>query len=256
MQVLVKGVGMKEKSSPKTTGKVDKDVVGEMRMSSGKPRPRPNITFGATIKMKTSCGNLYVTINEDEKGPLEVFARLGKSGGCLASYTEAIGRLVSLALRSGVDPNSIVRQLTGIRCPLPILFGKDRVLSCSDAIGQALKKYLEMRLQHRLQSTEPENIFSKPIPSEKQIEQNSSVKATSSEKKSNSNNSLFFLSKDVVPLNPDNGLIKARKTQKSEEIGSEDAYNGWSPQCPECGAIMEFKEGCATCPVCGYSKCM
>ncbi|NIM44797.1 MAG: vitamin B12-dependent ribonucleotide reductase, partial [Nitrososphaeria archaeon] len=76
-----------------------------------RPRSRPEIILGATIKMRTSCGNLYVTVNEDKQGLFEVFARLGKSGGCLASYTEAIGRLVSLALRTGTDVNAVINQL-------------------------------------------------------------------------------------------------------------------------------------------------
>ena len=114
-----------------------------------KPRPRPKITFGATIKMKTGCGNLYVTINEDENGICEVFSTLGKAGGCAASQTEAISRLISLALRSGIDPESIVDQLKGIRCPNPIWQDGDKILSCADAIAKAIEKYLSMRKEEK-----------------------------------------------------------------------------------------------------------
>jgi ribonucleoside-diphosphate reductase alpha chain len=90
------------------------------------------------MRMETGCGNLYVTTNETEDGPFELFAQIGKTGGCAASQTEAIGRLVSLALRSGVEPRSVARQLRGVRCPYPSWNKGHKILSCADGIGQAL----------------------------------------------------------------------------------------------------------------------
>jgi len=107
------------------------------------PRPRPEVVTGRTTRMETGCGNLYVTTNETDEGPFELFAQIGKTGGCAASQTEAIGRLVSLALRSGVDPRAVARQLRGVRCPYPSWNRGHKVLSCADAIGQALEGYLE-----------------------------------------------------------------------------------------------------------------
>lgn len=109
------------------------------------PRARPIITVGTTQKTTTGCGNLYVTINEDDQGPSEIFAMMGKSGGCAASQAEATGRLVSLALRSGIDVSAIIEQLKGIRCPSPIWSNGGMILSCSDAIAKALERYWQQK---------------------------------------------------------------------------------------------------------------
>ncbi len=105
------------------------------------PRPRHEVTWGATRKMNTGCGSLYVTINEDEQGIFEVFAAMGKGGGCAASQTEAIGRLISLAMRSGVEKEQIVKQLKGVRCPNQAWEKGGRIYSCSDAIAKAIERY-------------------------------------------------------------------------------------------------------------------
>jgi len=110
------------------------------------PRPRGRITYGMTIETRTGCGDLYVTINEDEEGnPFEVFAQLGKGGGCSASQTEAIGRLVSLALRSGIPWEQVAKQLKGISCDRPWGLGEEKVLSCADAVAKALELYWEIK---------------------------------------------------------------------------------------------------------------
>lgn len=114
-----------------------------------RPRPRPPVVRGVTRKVATGCGNLYVTMNEDEKGLFEVFARLGKAGGCADAQLEAVGRLVSLCLRSGIKAEDIIKQLKGIRCPSPLLSRGGPVLSCPDAIAKAIEDHIKGREEFR-----------------------------------------------------------------------------------------------------------
>ena len=124
-------------------GSRDKQVLNIGTESKEKPtiapRSRPLRTHGMTERIQTGCGKLYVTINSDTKGMCEVFAQMGKTGGCASSQIEAAGRLASLALRSGVNVDAIIRQLTGIRCPSPAWQNGKMVLSCPDAMARVLK---------------------------------------------------------------------------------------------------------------------
>ncbi len=170
--------------------------LAEREAESGtrRPRPRPTVTQGTTEKITVGCGQtIYVTINEDEQGLFEVFATMGKSGGCMASQSEAIGRLISLALRSGIETEAITRQLQGIRCPAPAWQEGKIILSCADAIGKAMQRYI-----------------------------------------SNNNKDSFAVSTaDMVSR----------------------SLLGMCPECPDCGTMVEFVEGCLRCPSCGYSQC-
>ncbi|MDR3253578.1 MAG: adenosylcobalamin-dependent ribonucleoside-diphosphate reductase, partial [Endomicrobium sp.] len=168
-----------------------------------KPRPRPRKTKGFTFLMHTGCGKMYVTVNEDDKGACEVFTQLGKSGGCTSSQAEAISRLISLALRSGVDQYSIINQLKGIRCPSPILSEGGVILSCADAIAKALEAYNKEKMIPTL--------FTQEVSYEAKYK--------------------------GYTADPDANLA------------------GACPQCPECGEMLTFAEGCVTCIACGYSKC-
>ncbi len=101
---------------------------------------RPQLLSGETQRMETGCGKLFIIMNDDEYGPREVFANMGKAGGCASSNTEALGRLISLALKRGASAQEIVDQLKGIRCHVPYGMGPNATLSCADAIGKALER--------------------------------------------------------------------------------------------------------------------
>jgi ribonucleoside-diphosphate reductase alpha chain len=179
-----------------------------------KPRRRPALTVGITQKIPTGCGNLYITINEDEEGICEVFSTMGKSGGCASSQSEAVSRMVSLALRSGIAIDSIIKQVKGIRCPSPAWGeGGRSILSCPDAIARALERYMKEGMgHHHGRRTE-------------RTAEDAGVAPTVS-----------YVSSDLGAAENANHL-------------------GLCPECPDCGGLLEFGEGCAVCRGCGFSKC-
>jgi ribonucleoside-diphosphate reductase alpha chain len=121
-------------------------TLGEgVKKAEGKlaPRKRPKVTRGVTERVNTGCGYIYVTVNFDQQGISEVFSTLGKAGGCAAAQLEAISRLTSVALRSGLDIESIAKHLRGIRCPSIAWEQGHAILSCADAIASVLEKYIK-----------------------------------------------------------------------------------------------------------------
>ena len=105
---------------------------------------------GATYRAKTGCGNLYITINEDGGIPIEVFATMGKTGGCADSQIETIGRLISLGLRNKVEMKDFIKQMAGVCCHSAITTEGHEVLSCSDAIAKVLKKYIDEKSEKEI----------------------------------------------------------------------------------------------------------
>ncbi len=131
------------------------------------PRKRSTITTGTTQKILTGDGTLYLTINSDEFGLCEVFTNIGKHGSEVAAWSEAVGRLISLCLRSGISLKSLVEQLRGITSR-PIWHDGQQILSVPDAIGSALSKYLNEKNNKNFTDTDVEE---EPI-----IEDNVNVK--------------------------------------------------------------------------------
>jgi len=125
------------------------DLIALVKESGGlAPRKRPQATEGKTFKIETHCGIMYVTINKDDSGPCELFARIGKSGGCATSLLAAVSRIISLALRAGIDLDALVKQLKNIRCGANINENngeQKESVSCADGIRMAIEQYRELK---------------------------------------------------------------------------------------------------------------
>ncbi len=180
-------------------------------------RVRPDILRGTTRKMSSPLGDVYVTINEDEVNhPFEVFATLGKAGSIAMADVEAIGRLISLALRFGIPVQEVYTQLRGISSDRAIGFGSNKVLSVPDAIAQALG----------LREQEKAGIQQELLPEAVVVDEGDDVTA---------------------PLQ-----LTAAPPQLPLSFDPGETFIG---TCPECKSQLEFAEGCMKCHACGYSEC-
>jgi ribonucleoside-diphosphate reductase alpha chain len=181
-------------------------------------RTRPAALKGATRRMPSPLGDLYVTVNEDDSGrPFEVFATLGKAGGAAMADVEGIGRLISLALRSGVPMTDVIQQLRGIACDRAVGFGPNKVLSVPDAIAQALGQHMQDKLGVQqellpLGGTQP------------------------------------------APATTTGAATGGTQPQPSLDFGY-DPGEAFIGTCPECSSGLQFMEGCVKCLACGYSEC-
>ena len=180
-------------------------------------RMRPEALKGVVRRLESPLGTMYVTITEDEKGqPMEVFMSLGKAGGALMADVEAIGRLISLALRSGIPITAIHRQLRGISSDRVMGLGQNKVMSVPDAIGIAIEKWMQEKAG--VQTELP------------------GLAAPTMEK---------------GPLMEQISMLTAGDRQMNMKL-NEPQLGG---ACPDCGSQLEMAEGCAKCHVCGFSEC-
>jgi len=180
-------------------------------------RSRPELLKGSTRRVETPLGTLYVTITEDDKGqPFEIFMSLGKAGGALMADVEAIGRLISLALRSGIPMVEVHRQLRGISSDRVTGLGPNKVLSVPDAIGIAMEKWMQYK---------------------QGIQQELLEEAATT---------------DDAPVGVGRQEILGEAGELWQGVHESKMLFG---ACPDCGSQLEYAEGCAKCHVCGYSEC-
>ncbi len=181
-------------------------------------RSRPELLRGATRRLETPLGTLYVTITEDDRGqPFEVFMSLGKAGGALMADVEALGRLISLALRSGIPMKEIYRQLRGISSDRVIGLGASKILSVPDAVGIAIERWMQEKqgIQQELLPGAPPGAEPAPVEAQRM---------------------------PVAGLGGEQIMLG----------GMQETLSG---ACPDCGSQLEFAEGCMKCHVCGFSEC-
>lgn len=223
------------------------DGTGEPGEEGLLPRSRPTVTVGHTMRMNTGCGNLYITVNEDDSGqPFELFNHMGKAGGCAASQNEAIGRLISYALRCGAKIEPLIKQLKGISCHRPAWSADGKISSCADAISKALEKYYESR----------QAVDALPFP-----EPAGNGSATASAKAASANGA----TESASVMNADDLVLERQKLNATLPAGggggaapASSTNDDMTMQgaCPECGSShLAFEEGCVKCYSCAFTEC-
>jgi ribonucleoside-diphosphate reductase alpha chain len=222
-----------------------------------KKQARPDLLHGVTQRIDTGYGKLYVTINEDpeRERPFELFANTGNSGGFTGSFTEALAKTISVALRSGVDPEEIADKLQGIRSPKVAWDKGEQVNSIPDAFGTALRRYLDGEIdraaypqqQHLTEIAEEEGSTTPETDGGSTTDTGATADAGAST--------------DVGEPTGASIDASAGGEQAGDEQDQQDATQslieaGESPECPDCGSMsLYFSEGCKTCESCGWSEC-
>ncbi len=195
-------------------------------------RSRPDLLRGTTIRKETPLGVMFVNITEDEKGqPFEVFITLGKAGGSAMADAEAMGRLLSLALRSGIPISEIHKQLRGISSDRAVGLGPNKVLSVPDAIGIAIEEWQRGRVTGVQQELMPPGAGSASGPSDEMM---------------------TSMTHQVPAALRQTGNAAA---EMELQLGLQHSVEAFIGTCPDCGSQMEYAEGCVKCHVCGFSEC-
>ncbi len=232
-------------------------------------RPRPDSLSGVTQRVETGYGKLYVTINEDGDGrPFELFANIGHSGGYTNSFTEALAKVISTALRSGVNPVEIVDELHGTRSPKVAWDKGEQIQSIPDAIGTALRRYLDDEIDKGIPQQQSLDDVERDAdrdaaadaaePADPAVDAEPADPPTGSDGRADTESQTDGGS--VADATTTAGPAAAEPT-----VGEDDAETdvtqdliaaGESPECPECGGMnLYYSEGCKTCESCGWSEC-
>ena len=181
-------------------------------------KQRPATLRGMTRRMPSPLGDLYVTVNEDDQGkPFEVFATLGKAGGAAMADVEAIGRLISLALRSGIPIAEVIQQMRGISCDRAVGLGPNKVLSVPDAIAQALGRHEQEKMG---------------------VQQE-----------------LLPVAQHMLPVAPAHIVSQSEQAHHEQMDFNYNPSESFIGTCPECASDLQYSEGCVKCLSCGYSEC-
>jgi len=232
----IEGFLESEEIRERLSADLDEVLATETRRYAEK-KPRPDQLHGVTQRIDTGYGKLYVTINEDpETGePFELFANTGHSGGFTNSFTEALAKTISVALRSGVDPYEIVDKLQGIRSPKVAWDKGEQINSIPDAFGTALRRYLD----DEIDTTYPDQATLEETASG--TERREQHEARISDPETDGAGPVVSGGKDTATIEADHQSVV-------------DA--GENPECPECGSLsLYYAEGCKTCESCGWSEC-
>jgi len=191
-------------------------------------KKRPQVLRGATYKINTPFGMAYITINDLDGIPAEIFLNVGKAGSDVFAMAEALGRVCSLFLRYGDHGEKVellIKHLKGIGGSGAIGFGANRVESIADAVAKALES-------HVLNNAHDDHV---PAPIAATLELEDFNEALNAELKSS------------VPSATEDGH------------GGHHGHNHATASrdlCPSCGSASLINiEGCKTCGNCGYSRC-
>jgi ribonucleoside-diphosphate reductase alpha chain len=225
--LMLKGDKRAESEMEEVKGK--KEAKPEKQEPTTTPHrvyPRPNVLNGTTVRFSTPFGKSYITMNSDELGnPFEVFITVGKAGSDIQADAEALGRMISLQLRTTAPHNRremlklVVEQLQDIGGARPVGFGPKRVLSLPDAVSRAL-------LEHYMKEDQPMQL-GLPI-----------------------NGTPIATKKVVTPV------ANGHDTHDDEDDDDVSGFVSGADMCPECGTISLIRaEGCRKCLTCGYSEC-
>ncbi|PSQ44816.1 adenosylcobalamin-dependent ribonucleoside-diphosphate reductase [Halobacteriales archaeon SW_7_68_16] len=200
-------------------------------------RPRPDMLYGVTQRIETGYGKMYVTVNENEAGePFELFVTTGNSGGFTNSFTDALAKVISYALRSGVDPREIAGDLQGIRSPKVAWDRGEQIQSIPDGVGTALQRYLDGEID-------------RPYPKQQNLSEvgeagSGAASGTGAEPEPDAETDGGATVGDGVD------------PQSMEADQQEILDSGETPECPDCGSMtLYYSEGCKTCESCGWSEC-